>query len=191
MAEIREVEGKSRTGFAQGEAEHLREEITTKGKSMLNEEKKAAADVLGTVANALRKSEQHLREQNASITADYFGRISQQMSQVASDLRERDLDTLLSRISAYSRSHPEAFFGIAIASGFFASRLLKSAAPAVAQSVKSEMEQAAGTEAGTEEQKAAVEFGPVVEPVVVEPELSEPLASEQTRKEGKRTEEDL
>jgi hypothetical protein len=139
MAQAKEFESKSHAKYAQ-EADRVVGEIKTRGKSILSEEKQAVADMVGNIANALRKSEQYLQDRNQSGTAGYFAQTSDYLAKMAGDLRERDIEGLLAKTRDMAHRQPGLFFGAAVASGFVLARFLKSASTEMMEESGEEVE---------------------------------------------------
>jgi hypothetical protein len=128
MAETtREFESGGQQRLAQ-EASRVSEQLKAHGKAIFNEEKSIAADSVAHIAEALRRSEDYLREQEQKGTADYIGRTSDYLARMAADLRDRDVERLLGRARTLAKEQPAVFFGAAIVSGLLVGRILKSTA---------------------------------------------------------------
>lgn len=129
MAETTRVtdSGEQRQRLAQ-EASRVGEQLKSHGRTILNEEKSVAADTVAHLAEALRRSEDYLREQQQKGTADYVGRTSDYLARMAADLRDRDVDRLLQRTRDLAKEQPAVFFGAAIVSGLLVGRIFKSTA---------------------------------------------------------------
>jgi hypothetical protein len=110
------------------EAGRVGEQLKTHGKSILNEEKSIAADTVAHLSEALRRSEDYLREQQQKGTAEYMGRTSDFLARMAADLRDRDVDRLIQRTRDLAKEQPAVFFGAAIVSGLLVGRIFKSTA---------------------------------------------------------------
>jgi hypothetical protein len=128
MAETtREFGSEEQQRLAQ-EAGRVGEQLKSHGKAILNEEKGMAADTVAHIAEALRRSESYLREQQQKGTADYVGRTSDYLARMAMDLRDRDMDRLMERARNLAKEQPAVFFGAAIVSGLLVGRLFKTTA---------------------------------------------------------------
>jgi hypothetical protein len=110
------------------EAGRVGEQLKSHGKSILNEEKSIAADTVAHIAEALRRSESYLREQQQKGTADYVGRTSDYLARMAADLRDRDVERLVGRARDLAKEQPAVFFGAAIVSGLLVGRIFKTTA---------------------------------------------------------------
>jgi hypothetical protein len=119
----------AKTEQTQQEAQHLTEKIKEQGQSLLAERKKATADEIRGVAEALRKAahEMHQQEHPPMVTpyAEWAGDTLEQFS---STLRERDLNTLVRQTEDFARRQPGIFLGGAVVTGFLLARFLKSSA---------------------------------------------------------------
>ena len=94
--------------------------------AQLTTQKSRAAEALGSVAAALRQSSQPLRDNNQVTLADYAGKAADQLEQLSSRFRERDLTELMNDVNRFARRQPALFVGAAFAAGVLATRFLKS-----------------------------------------------------------------
>ena len=76
-------------------------QVRDKAASQLNEQKTRATDSLGSVAQAVRQSTQHLREQQYDTVAQFVERAADQIERFSNHLRERDLNELMSGGAAF------------------------------------------------------------------------------------------
>jgi hypothetical protein len=129
MAEEKNIQSGTREVTQEGE--RILNDIKSRGRSLLSEEKQMVADKLGIFANALRKSEQYLRDQNQFASAGLVGQVSAEVGKIAGKMRDRDIDALAEEVRRMAREKPQTFFGIAIASGFVLSRFFKGSATAL------------------------------------------------------------
>jgi hypothetical protein len=121
---------RTKTEQVRQEAQHLTESVKEHGQSLLAERKKATADEIGGVAEALHKTarEMHQQEHPPMITpyAEWAGDTLERFSNT---LRERDLNALLRQTEDFARRQPGVFIGGAVVAGFMLARFLKSSAP--------------------------------------------------------------
>ena len=94
--------------------------------AQLTTQKTRATEALGSVAVALRQSSQPLRDHNQVTLADYAGRAADQLEQLSTRVRERDLTELMDDVNRFARRQPALFVGAAFAVGALAARFLKS-----------------------------------------------------------------
>lgn len=110
------------------EAHRLTEEAKSRGRSLLDGQKNAAAAEIEGMANALRTTAQQLSEQEQPSTAHYVYRASETLVRMADTLRDRDFGALIRQTEDFARHQPGIFLGGAVATGFLLSRFLKSSA---------------------------------------------------------------
>src|SRR3954449_9397325 len=78
-------------------------QVREKAASQLNEQKARATDGLGNVAQAVRESTHHLREQQYDTVAQFVERAADQIERFSNHLRERDLNDLVSEAQRFAR----------------------------------------------------------------------------------------
>ena len=105
-------------------------QVRDKAASQLNEQKARATDSLGSVAQAVRQSTQHLREQQYDTVAQFVERAADQIERFSNHLRERDLNELVSEAQRFARHQPAVFIGSSFAAGMLAARFIKASRPA-------------------------------------------------------------
>lgn len=110
---------RAKTGEAVQQAQHT-------AKAMLSEQKSAAADALGGLAQALRRTAESLQEHHEETVAYYTDAAAEQVERFSARLRDTDLNELVSGAEDYARRQPELFLGGAVALGFVLGRFLKS-----------------------------------------------------------------
>jgi hypothetical protein len=89
-------------------------------------QKQRAAESLGTTAEALRRTSQHLRDQDQGTVARYMDQAAERVEQFGGYLRGRDLNELVGDAEQFARRQPGLFLGGAFVLGLFGARLLKS-----------------------------------------------------------------
>ncbi|HSY24318.1 MAG TPA: hypothetical protein VK841_19455 [Polyangiaceae bacterium] len=102
-----------------GQARHAAESRVSVGKDQ-------AIDRLGAVANAVRKTGEHLREAGDGSFTDYFDRAASQVDNAASYLRRKSVAEVMGDVESFARSEPALFLGAAFAAGLLGGRFLKS-----------------------------------------------------------------
>ncbi len=112
----------------QGErkAGQVADQARQKAKGQLSAQKERAAGCLGSVAQALRQSGQHLKEQNQVQVGQYTEKAAEQVERFSGHLRERDVDQLTGEAEDFARKRPALFLGGAFALGLLGTRFLKS-----------------------------------------------------------------
>jgi hypothetical protein len=111
----------SSTGGA-GLMERVRQGATTQ----LGTQKDRATDGIGTVAQAVRKTTQHLRDQQHDTIARYVDEAATQLERFSQRLRDKDVRELLDDAQDFARRRPAVFIGSAFALGVLGARFLKS-----------------------------------------------------------------
>jgi len=96
--------------------------------SQLATRKDQAAESLGTVADALRQSGKHLRENDQHGIAQYADKAAERVEQFSSQLRGKDVQAIIRDMERYARQQPALFLGGAFVLGLFGARFLKSTA---------------------------------------------------------------
>jgi len=104
-------------------------QVRDKAASQLNEQKARATDSLGNVAQAVRQSTQHLREQQYDTVAQFVERAADQIERFSNHLRERDLNDLVAEAQRFARQQPAVFIGSSFAAGMLAARFIKASRP--------------------------------------------------------------
>jgi hypothetical protein len=97
-------------------------------KSMIDKRRMQAADNLGSVARAFRRSSEELSKEDATASR-YTDFAAKQAEHLAAYLREGDIDQAMDKVERFARKRPEVFLGGAFAIGFFLSRFIKSSRP--------------------------------------------------------------
>ena len=95
--------------------------------SRLDVGRELAVESLSGVAQALRQTGQHLREEGSQPTlGQYADTGAQQLERFTGYLREHDTSQLLSEVEAFARRRPTLFAGGAFALGLLAARFFRS-----------------------------------------------------------------
>ncbi|HET7587191.1 MAG TPA: hypothetical protein VFL45_03805 [Gammaproteobacteria bacterium] len=89
-------------------------------------QKTAAADQVGGVASALRRTGEELGRQDQGYLADMASQFADSVDRFAGQLRDQDVGTLLNRTQEFARRRPGVFLAGAVATGFVLTRFLKS-----------------------------------------------------------------
>jgi hemerythrin superfamily protein len=110
------------------EAQRLTDEAKAKGSSMLHDQQHVFATQIGSLADALHQTAQHLAAQEKSGLAHYTDQAAAGLERFSHSLRDRDFNTVVSQVEDFARRQPVAFIGGAALLGFLASRFLKSSA---------------------------------------------------------------
>ncbi|MCA1668499.1 MAG: hypothetical protein LC793_14125 [Thermomicrobia bacterium] len=96
--------------------------------SQLSSQKDRAVESLDTVAHAIRQTSQHLRESNQAPIAEYADKAAERMEQFTTQLRNKDVQTMMRDVERYARRQPAIVLGSAFVLGLLGARFLKSTA---------------------------------------------------------------
>src|SRR5829696_2191060 len=121
--------GAGRRGDGDQQTSGILNQVRDKATSQLNEQKTRATDSLGDVAQAVRQSTQHLREQQYDTVAQFVERAADQIERFSNHLRERDLNQLVGEAQRFARQQPAVFIGSSFAAGMLAARFIKASRP--------------------------------------------------------------
>lgn len=106
-------------------SERLVQEAKETGKSLLDNQKRAAAESLDGWAEALHRAAEQLQHDDSSV-AMFARRAAEGLAGFSGSLRQRDVDSLLAQAQDFARRRPAIFLGGALATGFVLARFLKS-----------------------------------------------------------------
>jgi hypothetical protein len=107
-------------------AGELADQARHAAESRISGGKDQAIDRLGAVANAVRKTGEHLREAGDGSFTDYFDRAASQVDNAASYLRRKSVAQVMDDVESFARTEPALFLGAAFAAGLLGGRFLKS-----------------------------------------------------------------
>ena len=105
-----------------GLMDRVRQGATTQ----LGNQKDKATEGIGTVAEAVRQTTQHLREQRHDTIARYVDEAANQLERVSQRLRDKDVGEMLNDAQDFARRRPAVFIGTAFALGMISARFFKS-----------------------------------------------------------------
>lgn len=108
--------------------------VREQASAQLAAQKNKATDGLGSVAQAVRETTQHLREQQHETVAGYAEQAADQLDRVSQRLRDKNVGELMNDAQQLARRQPGLFIGGAFALGLIGARFLKSSAPDTAGS---------------------------------------------------------
>jgi hypothetical protein len=116
------------------EMKHLAGDVASEAKktaeSGISAGKKRAADGLVGVANAIRKTGEHLRAEDQGAFTEYFDRAARQVDVASEYLQRRTLGQVIGDVEQFARREPALFLGGAFVAGLVGGRFLKSSRPA-------------------------------------------------------------
>jgi len=104
----------------------LMDQVRQGANSQLSSQKNKATDGIGTVAQAVRQTTQHLRDQKHETIARYVDEAANQLERVSNQLRDKDVGELMQDAQRFARRRPAVFIGSAFAIGLLGARFLKS-----------------------------------------------------------------
>ena len=112
------------------EAKQLAEDAAGRARDVAQDRfssgKDRAARSLGTVADALRHTGQHLRLQDEESLPGYIDRAAETLESVSGYLRDKELRDVVFDVESFARREPAIFIGGAFAVGLLGGRFLKS-----------------------------------------------------------------
>jgi len=125
------IAGTNQGGAGQGQSgsitDQATEAVSDQVTSRLDMGKEYLVETMTGVAQALRQTGQHLREEGSQPTlAQYADRGAEQIERVSGHMRKRDANALLSEVEGFARRQPMVFAGGAFALGMLAVRFLRS-----------------------------------------------------------------
>jgi hypothetical protein len=139
MAEFKEPRTLGSTPGSTGTATHSTETSSTNtglvGKvreqatAQLSSQKDKATEGLGSVAQAVRQTTQHLRDNQHETVAQYAEQAAEQIERFSQGLKNKDVGELMSDAQRLARRQPALFVGGAFAIGLLGARFLKSSSP--------------------------------------------------------------
>jgi hypothetical protein len=111
---------------AEQQAGQLADQAKQQATSQLSSQKERATQHLGSVAQALRQTGQHLREQDQGSMAQYTDKAAEQVERFSGFLKNKNVNELMSEAERFARRQPSLFLGGAFAVGVLGARFLKS-----------------------------------------------------------------
>ena len=128
-------------------AKDLANDATGKVKTVMNEQKTAGADYIGSIAQAVNRAAGEF-DSNVPQAARYIRQTAGKIQNVAKAVRERDVRDLVGEVQDFARRQPTLFFGGAVILGFAALRFLKSSTPSAGRTNDSRESSADGSSSG-------------------------------------------
>ena len=137
MADFKEPRTLGSTPGTTGTATHSTEtnssgivgKVKEQATSQLSTQKDRATDGLGSVAQAVRQTTQHLRDNQNETVARYAEQAAEQIERFSERLRNKDVGELMNDAQQLARRQPALFVGGAFALGLLGARFLKSSSP--------------------------------------------------------------
>lgn len=130
-AKVTPLKGESRK--AGQEVKKTGEEVIGKAKSraksLFADRKADAADMAGTVSEALRNTSKNLKNRKKDNAARFVDDTADQADRLSGYFRDKDVDQIIDEAEDMVRSRPGLMIGGALAAGFVLARFLKSESP--------------------------------------------------------------
>jgi ElaB/YqjD/DUF883 family membrane-anchored ribosome-binding protein len=104
----------------------LMDKVRSGANAQLSIQKDRAVEGIGNVAQAVRQSTQHLREQQHDVIARYVDQAAGQLERFSSRLKEKNVGEMLQDAQEFAKRRPALFVGSAFAVGLLGARFLKS-----------------------------------------------------------------
>ncbi len=104
--------------------DQAKEQATTQ----ISTQKDRVVESMSAVADALRHTSQHLRQNDQQGIAQYAEKAADRVEQFTGQLRHKDVQTMVRDVESYARRQPAVFLGGAFALGLLAARFLTSTA---------------------------------------------------------------
>jgi hypothetical protein len=106
------------------------EPLKNRMREIAEQQKDAGADQISNIAEAVHDAAHEL-EGKLPAAADYIHSAADRLERASSDMRNRDVNDLLSACGDFARREPAAFLGGAMIAGFALTRFLKSSGKAL------------------------------------------------------------
>jgi hypothetical protein len=116
----------SSTGQTQGNSGGIVNRVKESATAQLTNQKDRGTDALGRVAEAVRSSTQKLRDDQHDTIAGYVDKAADQIEQWSQNLKNKDINELVTDMQRFARRQPALFIGSAFALGVLSARFLKS-----------------------------------------------------------------
>lgn len=116
------MESRNNPAGGSGIIDKVREGAT----SQLSTQKDRATEGIGSVAQAVRQSTQHLRDNHHETIAQYVEQAANKLEQFSTRLKDKDVGELMRNAQDLAKKRPAVFIGSAFAIGLIGARFLKS-----------------------------------------------------------------
>jgi hypothetical protein len=116
---------KEQADIAKDRAGAMLNDAKENARSKIEERKSAAADGVGEFAGALRDAARSRRHGEDDPMMRLTETAADGLERLSGMLRSKDVGSMLSDVNQFARRQPVAFFGLALAAGFVAARLMK------------------------------------------------------------------
>ena len=109
-----------------GQARNTLQQARDRASSSLGESKGQFADQFGAIADALKRTTEHLRSEDQQRIAGLTETVARQVDQVADYLRNKDAKAIRNDLENLARRQPAIVIGGALVLGLIGARFLKS-----------------------------------------------------------------
>lgn len=109
-----------------GQAKSTLQQARDRASTSLGESKSQFADQFGTIAEALRRTTEHLRSEDQQRIAGFTDTVARQVDRVADYLRNKDARAMRADLENLARRQPALVFGGALVLGLIGARFFKS-----------------------------------------------------------------
>jgi hypothetical protein len=113
----------------QRKAGQVADQVRTQVVAQLESQKERAAGGLTGVAEALRQTGQHLREQDQQAISAYAEQAAEAVERFSGSMSRYSVGELFGEVESFARQQPALFLGSAFVLGVLAARFLKSSGP--------------------------------------------------------------
>lgn len=100
--------------------------VRDRANTQLNTQKDRATDEIGSVAKAVRRTTQELREGHHETVAEYVERAADQLELLSTRLKNKDMGELMRDAQRLAKRQPAIFIGTAFILGLAGARFMKS-----------------------------------------------------------------
>jgi hypothetical protein len=104
----------------------MADKVRARAAAQLNTQKDRATDGIGSVAQAVRDTTQHLRERQHDTVAQYVEQAADRLERFSTSLKNKDVGELVEDAQRLARRQPALFVGGAFALGLVGARFFKS-----------------------------------------------------------------
>jgi hypothetical protein len=104
----------------------LMDRMKDRANAQLSTQKNRATDGIGSVAQAVRRSTQELRQQHHETVAEYVDRAADQLELMSTRLKNKDMSELMRDAQNLAKRQPAIFIGTAFMLGLVGARFMKS-----------------------------------------------------------------
>lgn len=101
------------------------EKAGNQARQQFDTQKERAVEGASTIAGALRRTADNLRDENQLSVARYIEMAAERVEDITDNIAGKDLDRIVYDVQSFARRRPAVFFGSALALGFLASRFIK------------------------------------------------------------------